>query len=279
MARCIAQAGFPTTVYDVRAEVVGEAEGHGARGATSAAEVARASDVVCIVVLDLAQVEEVLFGADGVMTGARDGLVVCVCSTIDDAALLDLADRAAAQGVDLIDSGVAGGPINAVIASLVTMVGGPDEAVARARPVLDAFSAEVIHAGPTGAGMRLKLVKNLASYLVMCVANETMLFADAIGIPADLVNRVNESSNMLDQFWRMTVERPTNQRLTLDAPAAEIAEARALTDLCQKDLDAILALANRSGIALPVARNARACAPRYFLAPRPPSSPRRSTSA
>ena len=155
MARCIAQAGIPTTVYDVRADAVRDAESHGAHGAESAAEVARACDVLCIVVLDLPQVEAVLFGRDGVIAGAHDGLVVCVCSTIPDDAVADLAARAAQQGVALIDSGVAGGPPHTELASLVTMVGGPEATLERARPVLDAFSAEVVHAGALGAGMQL----------------------------------------------------------------------------------------------------------------------------
>jgi len=264
MARCIAQAGFLTTVYDVRAEAVGEAESHGASGAASAAEVARKSDVVCVVVLDLPQVEDVLFGADGVIAGAHEGLVVCVCSTIDDDAVAPLAERAAQHGVALIDSGVAGGPPNAELASLVTMVGGPDDTLERARPVLDAFSAEVVHAGPLGAGMQLKLVKNLGSYLVLCAANETMRFAAALGIPADVVNHVNDASNMLDQFWRMTVERPSNHPLADDAPEADLTWARELAALCRKDLDAIVALGERVGEDLPAAHTAHALAPRYF---------------
>jgi 3-hydroxyisobutyrate dehydrogenase len=267
MARCVAQAGIPTTVYDVRAEVVREAEVHGARGVGSAAEVARESDVICIVVLDLPQVEEVLFGADGIIAGAHDGLVVCVCSTIDDDAVAPLAERTAQHGVALIDSGVAGGPPNAELASLVTMVGGPDDTLERARPVLDAFSAEVVHAGPLGAGMQLKLVKNLGSYLVLCAANETMRFADALGIPADVVNHVNDTSNMLAQFWTMTVERPSNRPLPADAPEGDVTWARELAALCRKDLDAILALANRVDEDLPAARTAHNLAPRFFRAP------------
>jgi len=267
MARCIAQAGFPATVYDTQADAVRAAEAHGARGASSAAEVARASDVVCIVVLDLPQVEDVLFGDDGVITGAHDELVVCVCSTIPDDAVVDVANRLTPHGVHLLDSGVAGGPINAEIASLVTMVGGSTDVLERARPVLDAFSAEVVHAGPLGAGMRLKLVKNLGSYLVLCAANETMRLADAVGIPSEAVNHVNAASNMLDQFWDLTVERPSNRPLPPDAPAAEVTWARELAALCRKDLDAILALADRVGEDLPAARTAHELAPRFFRVP------------
>jgi len=264
MARCIAQAGIPTTVYDVRADAVRDAESHGAHGAESAAEVARACDVLCIVVLDLPQVEAVLFGRDGVIAGAHDGLVVCVCSTIPDDAVADLAARAAQQGVPLIDSGVAGGPPNAELASLVTMVGGPEATLERARPVLDAFSAEVVHAGPLGAGMQLKLVKNLGSYLVLCAANETMRFADALGIPAAVVNHVNDTSNMLAQFWTMTVDRPSNRPLPADAPEGDVTWARELAALCRKDLDAILALGDRVGEDLAAARTAHELAPRFF---------------
>jgi 3-hydroxyisobutyrate dehydrogenase len=267
MTRCIAEAGIPVRVYDARPEAVAAAEAVGAVGAPSATEVAAAADVVCIVVLDLPQVEDVLFGAQGLVEGARDGLVVCICSTIPDDAVAALAERAAPRGVHLLDAGVAGGPPNAQIASLVTMVGGPAPVVDRAHPVLDAFSAEIVHAGPLGAGMQLKLVKNLGSYLVLCAANEVMRLTETLGIPVEAVNHVNTASSMLDQFWTMTVERPGNHPLPSDAPAADIVWARELAALCRKDLDAILALADRVGEDLPAARTAHELAPRFFRCP------------
>lgn len=267
MTRCLVQGGFRPIVHDVHPDALAAAVALGARAGASAAEVASASDVVCIVVLDLPQVEAVLFGPGGVVAGAHEGLVVCVCSTIPDDAVAGLAERAAAHDVLLIDSGVAGGPPGAETASLVTMVGGPADVLERARPVLDAFSAEVVHAGPLGAGMQLKLVKNLGSYLVLCAANEVMRLTDALGIPAAAVNHVNDASHMLDQFWTMTVERPTNRPLGANAPAAEVTQARELAALCRKDLDAVIALGARVGEELPAARCAHELAPRFFLAP------------
>jgi len=275
MTRCIAAAGFPVAVFDTRPDAVDAAGALGAIGAPSAAAVAAAADVVCIVVLDLAQVEDVVFGDAGVVAGAHEGLVVCVCSTIPDDAVVDLAGRLAPHGVELLDSGVAGGPINAEIASLVTMVGGAGDVLERARPVLDAFSAEVVHAGPLGAGMQLKLVKNLGSYLVLCAANEVMRLTETLGISVDAVNHVNEVSNMLGQFWTMTVERPGNHPLPPDAPAADLTLASELAALCRKDLEAILALADRVGEDLPAARTAHELAPRFFRVPEAePRAPR-----
>jgi 3-hydroxyisobutyrate dehydrogenase-like beta-hydroxyacid dehydrogenase len=267
ISACIAQAGFPVSVFDVRDDAVARAVDAGAQAATSPAAVAAVADVVCIVVFDEAQVDAVLFGPDGIVAAAVPGTVVCICSTIDDEAVPRFAARAAASGVEVIDAGVAGGAPAADAASLVTMVGGPDAVVERARPVLDAFSKEIVHAGPLGAGMQLKLVKNLGSYLVLCAANETVLFAEALGIDAAAVHHVNEASNMLEQFFWWTVDRPTNQRLDATAPAAGVARARGLAELARKDLDAIQALAARMGVELPAAHTAHDQADRYFLAP------------
>jgi len=267
MTRGIADAGIPATVFDTRDEAVAAAVALGATGARSAAEVAAAADVVCVVVLDLPQVEDVLFGAEGIAAGAHDGLVVCVCSTIPDDAVASLAARAAEHGIALLDAGVAGGPINAETASLVTMVGGDAAVLERARPVVDAFSAEIVHAGPLGAGMQLKLVKNLGSYLVLCAANEVMRLTESLGIPVEAVNHVNEASNMLGQFWTMTVERPGNHPLLPDAPEADLTFAYELAALCQKDLDAIVALGERVGEDLPAAHTAHELAPRFFRVP------------
>ncbi|MFN8027305.1 MAG: hypothetical protein U0W40_13405 [Acidimicrobiia bacterium] len=115
--------------------------------------------------------------------------------------------------------------------------------------------------------MQLKLVKNLGSYLVLCAANEVMRLTETLGIPVATVNHVNDVSNMLGQFWTLTVERPGNHPLPADAPEADLVFATELAALCRKDLDAILALAARVGEDLPASRTAHELAPRFFRVP------------
>ena len=266
IAASMVRSGLPTVVYDLRAEAVQDLVAQGADAAGSAAEVARRADVVCIVVFDGAQVEDVLFGTDGIVNGATPGTVVCVCSTVEPDAITDFATRAAVADVHVIDSGVAGGWMAAAKGQLVTTVGGEPGEVEVARPVLDAFSKEVIHAGPLGAGLRLKLVKNHLSYLAMCSVHETLLLAEELGISAETVAHVTRASNLLDDFFWLPMARPTARRLGPDADPHERERAAHFAQTARKDLYAVEALAAEIGLELPAARTAREQAGRWFLA-------------
>ena len=106
----LARPACPTTVHDVRPDAVVALVAEGAVAAGSAAGWRPTCDVVCVVVFDAAQVDDVLFGPDGIVEGAAPGTVVCICSTVDVAVVHDAHERAAVAGVRVIDAGVAGGP-------------------------------------------------------------------------------------------------------------------------------------------------------------------------
>lgn len=258
IAACIARAGHTTTVFDVRDAATAPAAEAGCTVAQSAAAVGAVAEIVCIVVLDAEQVRSVLFGPEGLTATAAPGTIVVVCSTVDEREFLAIAEEAAASGIRVLDAGVTGGSSDPSIASQITMVGGDPDPVAAVTPVLEAFSGEVIHAGPLGAGMRLKLVKNLASYLAMTSASETMYLAEEAGIDPALVRHIITATHTLDIFWVGTADRPTQRRLSPDAALEERDEAAALTALSRKDLDAVIRLGERIGVDLPIARAARA---------------------
>ena len=110
-----------------------------------------------------------LTGADGVLSAAPEGLLVVLLSTISIRELRELAKVCARHRVTLLDAPVTGGP-SAADNGLLVMVGGPDGAVARARPVLDGFADKVVHCGPQGTGMVTKLARNMFSYSVWAAA-------------------------------------------------------------------------------------------------------------
>ena len=87
-----------------------------------------------------------------------------VVSTVSPSTVRRLAELAVASGCELVDCGVSGGPVAAAEGQLVAMVGGSPEAVARVRPVLEAFSSHVVHMGPPGAGLGAKLARNIVQY-------------------------------------------------------------------------------------------------------------------
>lgn len=271
MAQRVLGKGFPLAVRDLRPDAMEPLVARGAQTCTSAAEVARRSEVICVVVLDDEQVEEVLLGAQGIVEGAAPGLVVCVSSTVRESTVFRLAEEVLPRGLRVIDAGVAGGYESAESGSLVTTVGGDRASFERAQPVLQAFSKEVLHAGPLGAGMRLKLIKNLISYLAMIAGHEGMLLAEAAGIEPAVVRHVVEQTELVDQFFHGALGRPHSQRLARDAPAAELEHAHHFAKVARKDMLAIEDFGRAVGVDLPYARSARENAGRLFLTPEEPT--------
>lgn len=271
IARSIDAAGFLTAVHDRRdAATVGAPE-LAPVWRDSPAEVAGAAEIVLVVVVDAAQVEQVLFGPSGIAEAPRPELVVGICSTIDAAELAQLARRAASAGVRVIDVGIAGGPDAAASGGLVTLVGAAPAAFDVARPVLDAMSVRVVHAGDVGAGMQLKLVKNALSFLTMCAVHEALLLGEELGFDHRLVQEVVEKTNTVDHFFWFPMSRPTARLLASTVDAEQLAAAEHFAAIAEKDLDAAIASADRIGMAHPVLDVARRQVRRSFLLPDEPT--------
>jgi 2-hydroxy-3-oxopropionate reductase len=156
----------------------------GARVVTSPAEAA--APVTLTVLTDLGDVEEVLAGADGLLAGwsaagvARPVLVVH--GTVSPVRVAALAERLAAEGVDVVDAPVSGGPAGAESGALSVMVGGPAEAVGRAWPVLSLVGSTVRHLGPCGAGEVAKACNQVVVAATLGALSEALVLADAHGI-------------------------------------------------------------------------------------------------
>ena len=115
--------------------------------------VAAKCEVVIIIVPDTPDVEAVLFGANGVAEGLKSGSLVIDMSSISPIATKEFAKKINAKGCDYIDAPVSGGEVGAKQASLTIMVGGPDAAFARAKPLFDLMGKNITHVGSeNGAG-------------------------------------------------------------------------------------------------------------------------------
>ena len=172
----MARRGRIPAVYDVRPETADALDGIPAvKG--SPADVTRDSDVVLIAVINAAQACDVLSGPEGILAAAKPGLIVVLLSTVSLAAVAELADICGPAGVTLLDCGVTRGD-EAAQHGIVAMIGGPDDAVATAMPVLEDFARAVIHCGPLGAGMTAKIARNLITYGVWAVVDEAASVTD-----------------------------------------------------------------------------------------------------
>jgi 3-hydroxyisobutyrate dehydrogenase-like beta-hydroxyacid dehydrogenase len=194
MARNLLRAGIATTVFDVRPEPVQVAVAAGATVAGSCAEAAAHADVVCVATFSEQQVRDVLAGTDddpGVLAGAAPGTVVAVHSTISPALVKELAAAATERSIALIDVAMTGGgDVAASEGNLTFMVGGPDEALAKARPALDAMARTVFHVGPLGAGVSAKIISNYLGTSNVALVREALRMAASAGIEEKEILRI-----------------------------------------------------------------------------------------
>jgi 3-hydroxyisobutyrate dehydrogenase len=200
MAHNLVKAGIDTTVFDVRDEAVQRVVSAGATAATSCAGAADHADVVCVATFSEQQVRDVVSGTNsdpGVLAGAAPGTVVAVHSTISPALVKELAAAASERGVALIDAAMTGGgDVAAAKTNLTFMVGGPGEAIARARPVLDAMARTVFHVGPVGAGVSAKIISNYLGTSNVALVREALRMAAGAGIGEQEILRIIEDGGV-----------------------------------------------------------------------------------
>ncbi|WP_341358316.1 NAD(P)-dependent oxidoreductase [Georgenia sp. M64] len=184
MARNIARAGFELHVTARRPAAADALVADGATWHDTARELARHADVVVVMVPDLPDVEAVLDGEDGLLAGVDAPTVVVVCSTVSPEGVRALGRRVAeATGglARLVDAPVSGGEEGAVAGTLSVMMGGRDEDVAVAAPVLSATGTPV-HLGPAGAGEVAKACNQMIVAATVLALGEAAVVAERAGL-------------------------------------------------------------------------------------------------
>ncbi|MEP7190306.1 MAG: NAD(P)-dependent oxidoreductase [Roseiflexaceae bacterium] len=182
MAHNLLKAGFPLTIYN---RTRAKAEPLGALGATVAAsprEAAAGADIVIAMVGDDRASRAIWLGEDGALAVASAKAVLIECSTLSLEWVRELAERCAALGLDFLDAPVTGSKEAAEAGELKLMIGGDAVALERARPALEAISAQIIHFGPSGAGALIKLINNLMAATQVAVLAEGLNLAEQGGL-------------------------------------------------------------------------------------------------
>jgi 3-hydroxyisobutyrate dehydrogenase-like beta-hydroxyacid dehydrogenase len=248
MARNLLGAGFDVTVYNRTSARTQPLVDEGATAADSPKQLAEACQVVLICVSDTPDVEAVLFGEDGLAAGLAEGTLVIDTSTVSPEATREWADRLAGQGVALVDAPVSGGSEGAQNGTLSVMVGGPQAAVERARPYLDAIGSTVTHVGDSGAGQTCKLANQILVVVNMLGVAEALVFAKAGGLDlAKTIDAVeggaagswmlaNRGPQVIDDDWRpgFTIDlQQKDLRLVLETAAANGVPALATAQIAQ----------------------------------------------
>jgi 3-hydroxyisobutyrate dehydrogenase len=235
MARNLMKAGFPLTVWNRSRPGIDELVSEGAAEGGSPADVARRSDVVITIVGDSPDVEEVALGTNGIIEGARAGLVHIDMTTMSPQVTRRIAERLAEAGVEMLDAPVSGGQQGAIEETLSIMVGGKAETLERCRPVLAAMGRKIVHCGPAGAGQTVKLCNQIAVALTNLGMCEALVFAARSGIdPRVMIEAVSAGAGTSWQLQNLApriVERDfrpgfkvahqrKDLRLALEAAAA-----------------------------------------------------------
>ncbi|GEP32717.1 putative dehydrogenase/reductase [Nocardioides szechwanensis] len=241
------------TVYDVASGPVAELEAAGAAAADSVASLAACSEVICVMVRDDDQVRDVLGEILGV---AGDAQTVVIHSTVSPATPAELADTAARHGVKVVDAPVSGGAMGATDGTLAIMVGGTDEAFAAARPALEAMGSLVTHAGPIGAGTKMKLARNLMHFVAFTAATEAQRLAEAAGLDLVELGKVVRHTDAITGGPGAIMHRATTAPLDQDDFWYGVFDhVRALGE---KDLTFAIELADELDVDVPMAREALA---------------------
>jgi 3-hydroxyisobutyrate dehydrogenase len=243
MAANLVRAGFPVAAWNRTAARTAELDVPGITVAATPAVLAAGVDIVLVCVSDTPDVEAVLFGTDGVASGAAPGTLVIDCSTIDPTATRGFAARLAAQGIGFLDAPVTGGSEGARNATLAILVGGDPAQVERARPVLAAIGRTITHFGPVGAGQAAKAVNQVILAGTYLGVAEGLVLALKAGLDPEQV--VAALSTGAAQSW--VLANRSGRMLANDYPLG----FRVALHL--KDLGIALSMARETGAALPVA--------------------------
>lgn len=198
MAANLVRAGHQVTGFDVVAPIP-----PGITRAASAAEAATGAEVVITMLPNGAILREV---AGHVIPAMEKGAVLCDCSTVDVESARAVAEQAAAAGIGALDAPVSGGVGGAAAGTLTFMVGGPDAAFEKARPLFEVMGQKAVHCGGPGAGQAAKICNNMILGVTMIATCEAFALADKLGLDRQKMFDVVSTSS--GYSWTMNAYCP-----------------------------------------------------------------------
>jgi 3-hydroxyisobutyrate dehydrogenase-like beta-hydroxyacid dehydrogenase len=206
MAKNLVAKGFPTIVLGNRNPVpVEDLVAAGASEGQSPADVAARSDVVIICVTGSPQVEDIVYGENGLLSASRKGLVVMDCSTSEPVSSERIHADFTARDVTFVDAPLARTPKEAAEGRLNVMVGAEPAAFARIEPILQAFAENIFHVGGPGAGHKTKLVNNFLAMGQAAMIAEALVAATRAGIDLEAFYKVVSAGGPNSGIFQMLV--------------------------------------------------------------------------
>jgi len=206
ICRNLLKSGYPLIVFNRSKAVMEELASEGAKTASSPAEVARQVDIIFTNLPDSPDVEKVVLGEGGILEGSQPGLIYVDNSTIKPATARMLAEILAERDINALDAPVSGGEIGAINGTLTIMVGGSEEALKIALPVLEAIGKIITHIGGPGSGQIAKAANQIMVSAQMIAMAELLVFSQKAGAdPRKVVEAIKGGSA---QCWTLDVKPP-----------------------------------------------------------------------
>ena len=245
IARAIARAGFPLVLHNRSRESADALAAElGAGVVDTPAAAAREADVVVTMLADDEATRSMFEGPDGLVAGAGGGTILVSSSTLTPDTLRSLEGPVRGAGGFLLDAPVSGSTTTAAAGQLTLMVGGDEDVLERARPVLAAYGSTIFHMGPVGAGAAMKLAVNTVIFGLSNAVAEGLVLAELAGVERQLAYEVLANSAVgapYVQYKRASFTDPEGTPVAMTL------------DLAAKDMRLIGALADEVGIRLPQA--------------------------
>lgn len=247
MAASLRRAGYPIHVCDVRFEAAQAFAAEGGTACTSPAELASRCEIVISVVVNAAQTEDVLFGAQGAAAAMARGSLFIMCSTVDPNWSIALEQRLAERGLLYLDAPISGGAAKAASGQMTMMTAGTPAAYAKAGGALDAMAANVYRLGDmAGNGSKVKIINQLLAGVHIAAAAEAMALGLREGVDAAALYEVITHS--AGNSWMF-------ENRMAHVLAADYTPLSAV-DIFVKDLGLVLDTARASKFPLPLSATA-----------------------
>jgi 3-hydroxyisobutyrate dehydrogenase len=206
MANQLVKAGKDVKVFDVSQDVIKIAKQSGLDVINSMEELLQGATTVISMLPEGKHVRSLYLGDNGILKKIPKNCLIIDCSTIDIETSLELGNAAKKIGINMIDAPVTGGVMGARIGKLNFLVGGSDEAVAIAKPLLDIMGQKILHAGAQGSGVGVKICNNMSLGISMIASAEALMLAKRLKMDVKKVHSIIKEAS--GNNWAMTNYTP-----------------------------------------------------------------------
>ncbi|WP_010201123.1 3-hydroxyisobutyrate dehydrogenase [Psychrobacter sp. PAMC 21119] len=253
MAENLLKAGYTLSVYDLSEDATQRLQQAGASVADSPKDAASNAQVVISMLPAGKHVHSVYLGDSGLLAELPKGTLVIDSSTIAAADARTVAEAASELGIDFIDAPVSGGTGGAIAGSLTFIVGGSDDAFAKAEPILAVMGKNIFHAGDHGAGQVAKICNNMLLGILMAGTAEAINLGVKNGLDPKVLSDIMLQSS--GRNWTLEVYNPYPQVME-NVPSSNGYKGGFMSKLMQKDLNLAMQTAQDTNVETPMGAKA-----------------------